>query len=109
MSHPARGAAILEGIRFLEPAIDMVRHHHECMDGTGYPDGLSGDEISIGARIVAVADAFDAITSGRVYMKAMKVQEAIESLKERANKQYDPKVVDALESVVKNGDVRVGV
>jgi putative nucleotidyltransferase with HDIG domain len=109
MSHPARGAAILEGIRFLEPAIDMVRHHHECIDGTGYPDGLSGDEISIGARIVAVADAFDAITSGRVYMKAMKVQEAIESLRERANRQYDPKVVDALESVVTNGIVRVGV
>jgi putative nucleotidyltransferase with HDIG domain len=109
MSHPARGAAILEGIRFLEPAVDMVRHHHECIDGSGYPDGLAGDEISIGARIVAVADAFDAMTSGRVYMKAMKVLEAIGSLKERANKQYDPRVVEALESVIKNGVVRVGI
>jgi putative nucleotidyltransferase with HDIG domain len=109
MSHPARGAAILEGIRFLEPAIDLVRHHHECIDGSGYPDGLTGDEISIGARIVAVADAFDAVTSGRVYMKAMTVEQAIESLRTRANKQYDPKVIDALERVVRRGVVRVGV
>ena len=97
MSHPARGAAILEGIRFLEPAVDLVRHHHEYIDGSGYPDGLSGDEISIGARIVAVADAFDAMTSGRVYMQAMGVTRAIEALRNRASKQWDPKVIDALE------------
>jgi putative nucleotidyltransferase with HDIG domain len=109
MSHPARGAAILEGIRFLEPAVDLVRHHHEYIDGTGYPDGLAGDEISIGARIVAVADAFDAMTSGRVYMQAMGVQRAIEALRNRAGKQWDPKVIDALERVMQRGVVRVGV
>jgi putative nucleotidyltransferase with HDIG domain len=109
MSHPARGAVILEGIRFLEPAIDMVRHHHEYIDGTGYPDGLTGDEISIGARIVAVADAFDAITSGRVYMKAMTVDGAIEILRKRIKKQYDEQVVDALERVLQRGVVRIGI
>jgi putative nucleotidyltransferase with HDIG domain len=109
MSHPARGAAILEGIRFLEPAVDLVRHHHEYIDGTGYPDGLAGNEITIGARIVAVADAFDAMTSGRVYMSAMGVQRAIEALRNRAGKQWDPKVIDALERVMQRGVVRVGV
>jgi putative nucleotidyltransferase with HDIG domain len=109
MSHPARGAAILDGIRFLEPAVDLVRHHHEYIDGTGYPDGLVGDEISIGARIVAVADAFDAMTSGRVYMQAMSVQKAIEALRKRAGKQWDPKVIDALERVMQRGVVRVGI
>jgi putative nucleotidyltransferase with HDIG domain len=109
MSHPARGAVILEGIRFLEPAIDMVRHHHEYMDGSGYPDGLAGDEISIGARVVAVADAFDAITSGRVYMKAMTVEGAIEALKKRTEKQYDATVVAALERALERGLVRLGV
>jgi putative nucleotidyltransferase with HDIG domain len=109
MSHPARGAAILEGIRFLEPAVDLVRHHHEYLDGSGYPDGLSGDEISIGARIVAVADAFDAMTSGRVYMQAMGVARAIEALRKRAGQQWDPKVIDALERVMERGVVRVGI
>ena len=109
MSHPARGAAILEGIRFLEPAVDLVRHHHEYIDGTGYPDGLAGNEISIGARIVAVADAFDAMTSGRVYMQAMGVQRAIEALRTRAGKQWDPKVIDALERCMQRGVVRVGI
>lgn len=109
MSHPARGAAILEGIRFLDSAIDMVRHHHEALDGSGYPDGLAGDEISIGARIVAVADAFDAVTSGRVYMKAMTVEEGIASLRVREKKQFDPGVIDALEGVIRKGVVRVGL
>ncbi len=108
MSHPARGAAILEGIRFFEPAVDMVRHHHEYIDGTGYPDGLAGEEISLGARIVAVADAFDAMTSGRVYMQAMAVQGAIDSLKKRSGKQYDLEVVEALGRVINKGVVMLG-
>jgi putative nucleotidyltransferase with HDIG domain len=109
MSHPARGAAILEGIRFLEPAVDLVRHHHEYIDGTGYPDGLSGEEISIGARIVAVSDAFDAMTSGRVYMQAMAVAGALDTLKKKSGKQYDLKVVEALEGAIAKGVVKLGI
>lgn len=109
MSHPARGAAILEGIRFLEPAVDLVRHHHEYIDGSGYPDGLAGEEISIGARIVAVSDAFDAMTSGRVYMNAMAVPGALDTLKKKSGKQFDLKVVEALESAIVKGTVKLGI
>jgi response regulator RpfG family c-di-GMP phosphodiesterase len=109
MSHPVRGATLLEGLRFLAPAVDMVLHHHENLDGSGYPDGLAGDEISIGARIVAVADAFDAMTSGRSYLRAMAVEEAIRNLRRRAGKQYDPQVIDAFERILADGTVRLGI
>jgi response regulator RpfG family c-di-GMP phosphodiesterase len=109
MSHPVRGATLLEGLRFLGPAADMVLHHHENLDGSGYPDGLSGEEISIGARIVAVADAFDAMTSGRTYMKSLGVAAAIDNLRQRAGHQYDQHVVEALERVIANGQLRLGI
>ncbi len=109
MSHPARGAAILEGLPFLSSAVDMVLHHHENLDGSGYPDGLAGEDISVGARIVAVADAFDAMTSGRAYMRRMSVVQAIDSLRSRVGKQYDNQVVDALQAVIQEGRVQLGI
>ena len=82
-----------------DPA-EIVRHHHEHYDGSGYPDGLVGEAIPIGSRIVLVADAFNAITTDRPYRKARSKNEALRILKEQASKQFDPKVVAALESIV---------
>ena len=90
--HPSRGAEMLEPLE--EPDIvAMVRHHHERLDGSGYPDGLSGDEIPLGARIIAVADTFDAITSVRPYRRPRKQQVALKILKEEAGTRLDAEAV----------------
>jgi putative nucleotidyltransferase with HDIG domain len=99
-SHPEVGANIIKNMKFLEASCDLVRHHHERLDGCGYPDGLRGDEISRGARIVAVADSFDAMTSDRPYRKAYEVEEAIDQLKKQPGK-FDKEVVTYLEMLVK--------
>lgn len=75
----------------------MVRHHHERFDGSGYPDGLAGEEIPIGARIIAVADTFDAVTSARPYRPAIGRREALGLLRREAGHQLDPRVVDAFD------------
>jgi HD-GYP domain-containing protein (c-di-GMP phosphodiesterase class II) len=94
-SHPEIGAQILESVRFLQPAIASVRHHHERWDGRGYPDGLAGSEIPLPARIIAVADAFDAMTSDRPYRKRLSLEEARQELERNAGRQFDPEVVGA--------------
>ena len=73
-----------------------VRHHHEHYDGTGYPDGLKGDKIPLGARIVGVADAFDAMTTQRPYNEPMPMKKALKELISLRKKQFDPDAVDAL-------------
>ena len=89
------------GERILNPIVDdedinqMVRHHHECYDGTGYPDGLKGECIPLGARVLAVADTFDAITSSRPYRLAVSVDEALNEIGKCADTQFDPAVVAA--------------
>jgi putative nucleotidyltransferase with HDIG domain len=93
--HPVQGADILTGIKHFENVALMVRHHHERMDGTGYPDGLKGEKIPLGARIVYVADAFDAMTEERPYRPPMSIEEAVSQLRENAGTQFDPLVVDA--------------
>lgn len=93
--HPTKGAEILDSLKFLEPALSIVRCHHERLDGTGYPLGLKGDEIPLGARIVAVVDSFDAMTTDRPYQKGMTTQEAFVVLKRLAVTGLDKKVVDA--------------
>lgn len=93
--HVLIGTRILRQLRFLENEIPIVRHHHERWDGRGYPDCLAGDGIPLGARIVAVADALDAMTSERVYRPAHRLHEALRILVEGAGNQFDPKVVDA--------------
>lgn len=93
--HASAGADILSAIEFPYPVIPIVRHHHENWDGTGYPDGLKGTEIPIGARILAVVDCFDALTSDRPYRPRLGDSEALEILKTRRGAMYDPLVVDA--------------
>jgi response regulator RpfG family c-di-GMP phosphodiesterase len=97
--HPVHGQQILRGIEFLEGAARVVAQHHEKWDGSGYPLGLSGEDIDICARIFAVADAFDAITSDRVYRKGKPYQAAADELDAWAGKQFDPKVVEAFHRV----------
>jgi response regulator RpfG family c-di-GMP phosphodiesterase len=97
--HPRHGQQILRGIAFLEGAARVVAQHHEKWDGTGYPLGLSGEEIDVCARIFSVADAFDAITSNRVYRKGKPYHAAAQELDEWAGKQFDPKVVEAFHRV----------
>src|SRR5262245_26990724 len=93
--HASAGADILSAIEFPYPVVPIVRHHHENWDGTGYPDGLRGTDIPIGARILAVVDCFDALTSDRPYRPRLTDAEAIEILKSRKGSMYDPLVVDA--------------
>lgn len=93
-THAALGADILASIHFPYPVVPIVRHHHENWDGTGYPDGLKGTAIPIGARILSVVDCYDALTSDRPYRPAMSDQQAIEILLQRRGTMYDPLVVD---------------
>lgn len=98
--HPIYGASILEPSAALRPLVPIVLHHHESYDGTGYPDGLKGEEIPIGSRIMIVADAYEAMTSDRIYRKAIGHDRAMEQLNHHKASQFDPKIVRALEQVV---------
>lgn len=95
--HPVIGAAILRDIAFLGEAKHVVRHHHERWDGGGYPDGLRGEEIPLAARVFAVADTLDALTSDRPYRPASPLAAAREIIRRGAGTQFDPAVVDAFE------------
>jgi putative nucleotidyltransferase with HDIG domain len=99
--HPLHGQQILRGIEFLQGASRVVAQHHEKWDGTGYPLGLHAEDIDINARIFAVADAFDAITSDRVYRRGKSYEAAAQELDDWAGRQFDPKVVEAFHRVPK--------
>lgn len=99
--HPMHGQQILRGIKFLEGAAKVVAQHHEKWDGSGYPLGLKSEEIDICARIFSVADAFDAITSDRVYRQGRPYEAAAHELDEWVGRQFDPKVVEAFHRVPK--------
>ena len=98
--HPTIGAEILRDIDFLSPAIDIVRFHHERLDGKGYPHGIAEEELSLIVRIVTAVDAFDAMTSTRSYRRAFSVAEALEELRRCAGRQFDPDVVEAVAATV---------
>ena len=95
--HPDIGARIIEGIPFLQETLPIIRYHQERWDGSGYPVGLSGEDIPLQARIFAVADAFDALISDRPYRKRIPVSEALAYLQEQAGILFDPDVVAAFE------------
>src|SRR5215469_1145419 len=95
--HPIVGAEILERVAFPYPVAPIVRSHHERWDGSGYPDGLVGEAIPIGARILAAVDCLDALASHRQYRPALPLAEAMEKVKEKAGTWFDPKIVEILE------------
>ena len=99
--HPQVGATIISHARQLSPCIAGIMHHHERYDGGGYPKGLKGEDIPLEARILAIADAFAAMTSNRSYAKALSCGEALEEMKRGAGKQFDPKLVEVFVSIVK--------
>lgn len=94
-THPGAGAELLEGIPGLRPAVECILHHHERWDGEGYPHGLGETQIPLEARILAVADAFDAMTSTRPYRPALRPAEAAQEVRRCAGSQFDPDVAEA--------------
>src|SRR5215218_4928174 len=97
--HPEVGARMIEPLESLRKALPVIRHHHERPDGSGYPDGLEGDEIPLGARIVAVVDAYDVMLRSRSYREGRSPTEAIGELTRGAGSQFDSEVVAILERV----------
>ena len=94
-THPSAGAELIDGISAFRSAVSCVLHHHERWDGTGYPDRLAGDEIPLEARILAVADAYDAMTSTRPYRSALAPNDAAREVARCAGSQFDPDVAEA--------------
>src|SRR5207248_4893478 len=93
--HAVIGARIVQSVGALQGVVPIIRHHQERYDGTGYPDGLRGQNIPIGARIIAVVDAYGAMTEDRVYRKAPGHEVAISELKRFAGRQFDPTIAEA--------------
>src|SRR5262249_41665867 len=98
--HPLTGAQIVAPLEFFDDGAIIVRHHHERLDGSGYPDGLRGDAIPQGARIVAVADVYDALTSARPYRAALPGQHAIDVIRRESGRMFDPLVVERLDEAL---------
>ena len=103
--HSIIGATILHPIKELSDVAKEVRHHQECFDGSGYPDGLKGMDIPLIARIIAVADAFDAITTDRPYKKKKQIEEALQELKRCSGSQFDPVIVSAFLLAYEKGNI----
>ncbi|MDR3562238.1 MAG: response regulator [Negativicutes bacterium] len=102
-THPAAGEKICAVLTNLAPVLPFIRHHHERFDGGGYPDGLIGTAIPLGARILAVADAYDALTSRRPYREAYSPDETVGILREHAGSQWDPQLVELFCQMVESG------
>ncbi len=100
-SHPQKGAEIIKPLEVLKPILPIIPHHHAKYDGTGYPSGLRKGQIPLVARVMAVADAFEAMISGRPYKSTISINEAIEELKRNSGTQFDPQVVNGFLSLVK--------
>ncbi|NLI93328.1 MAG: HD-GYP domain-containing protein [Peptococcaceae bacterium] len=103
--HPVIGSQILDNIKRMRKHLAIIRNHHERFDGKGYPDGLKGEEIPLVARILSVADSFDAMTTTRPYRPAMSHREAILELEKNMGTQFDPLVVEAFQRIYSKGKV----
>ncbi len=106
-SHPFKGAQIMEPVPQLKKIIPGIKYHHENWAGGGYPDGLKGEDIPLVARIIAVADTFDAMTTERPYQKAMSPKYAAEKIRSLVGKRFDPKIVDAFLKAFEKGEISV--
>lgn len=104
--HPVKGAQILRPLQILRPAISIILHHHEKYNGTGYPSKLKKGQIPQGARIMAVADAFEAMVYGRPYRERVNIDCAIKEIKKKSGTQFDPKVVEAFLKVIKKFNIK---
>jgi ribonuclease P protein subunit RPR2 len=102
-NHPIIGAQIVAPIAFLADAVDLIRHHHERFDGTGYPDGLAGEDIPLVARVFSVADSFDAMTSDRPYRGSIGIERALAEIRSGAGTQWDPEVVRVFVQMIESG------
>jgi HD-GYP domain-containing protein (c-di-GMP phosphodiesterase class II) len=101
--HPSLGKKILRPLKFLKDAATLIDHHQERYDGSGYPGGLSGEEIPLGARVIAIADSFDAMTSVRPYRKRLSMDTTRKELLENAGKQFDPALVRVFIGLIDEG------
>ncbi len=106
-SHPETGAEILSKIEGMEHIANMVRHHHEKYDGSGYPDKLKGEQIPLGSRIMCVADSVDAMTTDRAYRKRLDVEVTLRELESNAGTQFDPEVVKAFKKCLAIGAIKI--
>jgi HD-GYP domain-containing protein (c-di-GMP phosphodiesterase class II) len=103
--HPVTGARLVECFDDFEPALPYVLHHHERWDGSGYPHGLCGETIPVEARLLGVADAFDAMTSRRAYRPALSVEQALAELERCAGSQFDPELAQAFVDGWQQGEI----
>jgi putative nucleotidyltransferase with HDIG domain len=103
--HPSQGVKILEGIKQLNKLLPIIKHHHERYDGKGYPDGLKGEEIPLGARILHVADSYDAMTADRPYRKALDPEHAIQELLNHSGEQFDPGVTEIFIGILRSEEM----
>ncbi len=100
--HPVKSAEIIKHLQILKPVVPIILHHHEKFDGTGYPSKLKKNKIPVGARVMSVADAFDAMVYGRPYKERVSVDEALEEIKKFSGTQFDPAIVKSLIKVLHN-------
>jgi HD-GYP domain-containing protein (c-di-GMP phosphodiesterase class II) len=105
--HPLKGAQILRPLQILKPVIPIILHHHEKYDGTGYPSRLKKGQIPEGARIMAVADAFEAMVYGRPYRERKDINSAIKEIKKKSGTQFDPNVVEAFLKIIKKINIKI--
>jgi HD-GYP domain-containing protein (c-di-GMP phosphodiesterase class II) len=105
--HPVKGANIMRPVAQLKEMLPGIELHHEHVDGKGYPYGLRGEQIPMMARIIAVADTLDAMTTNRPYQSAMDIGYALEKIRACAGTKFDPAVVDALEAAIGKGKLRL--
>jgi putative nucleotidyltransferase with HDIG domain len=104
--HPSKGAVILEPVRQLKQMIPAMKYHHENIDGSGYPQGLTSEDIPMYAKIVSVADTFDAMTTNRPYQKAMEITYVFERMRSFIGKKFDEEIVEALIAAYEEGLIR---
>lgn len=104
MKHPTIGAKIIGTVQELQLAANIIRHHHERYDGQGYPDGLKGENIPLGSRIVAIADGYEEMVSNRAYANVMSNKQAVEELRKYSGTQFDPKIVELFVELLPDSD-----